>query len=1171
MGRTILLIGLGGTGCSVIRRLTQKLRERTKDTVLSFAVDTDEKALSAFTDIKTIPMTDEDNLGTVVERLGAEQLAAWFPCDWDRDHTGFLKTLDMANGSNQWRTKSLLSFVNFLHNDNARTYFQEILAGIPEEDCVDIYVSASLAGGTGSGLFIPFTFYVKQFLTNQGKNVRRSMAMLACQDIYEEFLSAEQRVKTSANAYAALRELHAIGLVAGDMRDSETRMRKPYANIRIGDKTDVHFGCLFDSRREGGAAPDPAPFDRVFLMDKIPGVMSVTMHSDVMADALLPICDGTFNFIETPVDEKLKAIDAVYGGLSSLEIHYPEHSIVNYIAKQSVLDVMREQILFLPNMVEQRLQSQFREARSSGMYFANNVDQYAAAVLACADACMADGGAEQSLLARNGEGVEPETDAFDIRNSDGIARSACIFEERFACEYRDRLNRLIETCFKVSEPEKKSFSEAREEKKTEKKFLANTAQEAVDLLRAYYKHGVETLIAQRDSREESLRGIDGEGVFSVYLKELLSENGRPLNPVFGLIRLCQLFVYLSQTCEPYKIPFSKEDIAKEDVNIFPEDFQFLTQYEQDRSRYGKADGNRLFDLAKGDVSLVSGVSSERVLLGKDIESVTMRIVGRFAGQLCLELLDATRDAILAFRSIFVGLIDLVEDYASDVRTAKNAGVSENNLVFNVAGSIVDKQDRYKEYMEKTADPAESDAFLGELFRRTVSETAQGSQAKTILGEFEADCLRRVETFVTNGEKKTVLQRLLESDAKPFEKTPTAEGAAAFRRALRFAPSPLHLRSAEPTKTQIGIRIESRLLVSPATAQYVFDQRAAWDLPSEDPAAAVQHLLFLLGEYEVSVQICNNLTDDKMYVVRYVTDLPLHVIRSVDELNRDGTCYKNYRKALGMMAEQKTQMWNPHLCRELEKYGSLPYINPLMQQKGENMVAKAVLYALISAELFLISAETSEENIYYIAEGGLMHPITLDEQPIAAEDFLQLFAWVRQNEAFLEKWSAAYDKWVDVQKKKLPALGFGTVSRAELKYAITVTPLVRALCHNVFGQKNAPAGVPQYNLVELAYRVSRAEGEDSADGDGARILAVGYRTLYELCEYRCDDEDKETFAAIYESQRSTFVETLLSDERSAKQKGQTVLDWAMAQGAFVPYELGREPIDVDPASAQEDVH
>ena len=109
MGRQILLLGIGQSGCTVAELFSNKLN-KDGSVVHAFSVDTDERTLSKTSSSSVISMTNDGSLYSVVEELGAEKISSWFPCDWENDHSDFIKNLDMKTGSNLWRMKAFLSF-----------------------------------------------------------------------------------------------------------------------------------------------------------------------------------------------------------------------------------------------------------------------------------------------------------------------------------------------------------------------------------------------------------------------------------------------------------------------------------------------------------------------------------------------------------------------------------------------------------------------------------------------------------------------------------------------------------------------------------------------------------------------------------------------------------------------------------------------------------------------------------------------------------------------------------------------------------------------------------------------------------------------------------------------------------------------------------------------------
>ena len=287
MGRNILLIGIGETGCAVAEKFS---RNTSGIHSVSFAVDTDKSVFTEAGTAVAVPMTNGASLETVVETIGADNIKEWFPCDWNKDGSSFLKGLMMDKGANLWRTKALLSFASFLGNEGAVASLEEKVKAFVEEcgyPCdIEIYTVASLVGGTGGGLFLPLTYYFKNLVKKAGGEVINVSAMLTCPDVYENGFTREQVIKGNSNAYAALRELHAIDLISmGYKRECEIGKHSP-TELFVKLKGENFEETVFDSDSHMFANPEAAPFDKVYLFEKIVGLQTVEEHETVVADVL---------------------------------------------------------------------------------------------------------------------------------------------------------------------------------------------------------------------------------------------------------------------------------------------------------------------------------------------------------------------------------------------------------------------------------------------------------------------------------------------------------------------------------------------------------------------------------------------------------------------------------------------------------------------------------------------------------------------------------------------------------------------------------------------------------------------------------------------------------------------------------------------------------------------
>ena len=222
--KSVLILGVGGTGSRAVNLLQKKInRMKAQEDVniVSVVLDTnaaDEKNIDTAT---IVSLSDNVTVKTVRERLGAAVCNDWFPQD------SIFDSNNISIGAGQWRKQSYLAFLNAMAGSQKKNLDQalEKLADKSTSSIsIDVYTVASLAGGTGSGSFIPLTLYVKKRIREMfgEKTTIHARAMLACPDIYEAKQNDPLNITSIyANAYAILRELNAINQVVYGLNTAE--------------------------------------------------------------------------------------------------------------------------------------------------------------------------------------------------------------------------------------------------------------------------------------------------------------------------------------------------------------------------------------------------------------------------------------------------------------------------------------------------------------------------------------------------------------------------------------------------------------------------------------------------------------------------------------------------------------------------------------------------------------------------------------------------------------------------------------------------------------------------------------------------------------------------------------------------------------------------------------
>ena len=86
MGKRVLLLGVGETGCQAVSGVfTREFLLENRMCASSLLFDTDKNTLFCYSTMQTCAICDSGTLASIVDRLGAENVREWFPCDWETD------------------------------------------------------------------------------------------------------------------------------------------------------------------------------------------------------------------------------------------------------------------------------------------------------------------------------------------------------------------------------------------------------------------------------------------------------------------------------------------------------------------------------------------------------------------------------------------------------------------------------------------------------------------------------------------------------------------------------------------------------------------------------------------------------------------------------------------------------------------------------------------------------------------------------------------------------------------------------------------------------------------------------------------------------------------------------------------------------------------------------
>lgn len=213
-----LIIGLGGTGCDIVSRVDKLSNKEQRKYIRFVYFDTDANELRVRKDespyIFTVQTSRQMTVGQAL-RSDKEARENSFPTSYQ------LLKKPLTEGAGQVRAVSKLAFDACLREGRITPLHDAIselqhLNGDTLEQSMRVVIVSTLVGGTGSGILLPVSMYLRNYLENicQKKPIIRGICVLP--DVFFRCSNKTEVEKNNlrTNAYAALRELDAFMLKA---------------------------------------------------------------------------------------------------------------------------------------------------------------------------------------------------------------------------------------------------------------------------------------------------------------------------------------------------------------------------------------------------------------------------------------------------------------------------------------------------------------------------------------------------------------------------------------------------------------------------------------------------------------------------------------------------------------------------------------------------------------------------------------------------------------------------------------------------------------------------------------------------------------------------------------------------------------------------------------------
>lgn len=1212
--KNILLIGVGGTGSSAVDILYQKINEFGKQNdnqITALVFDTDIGSVAEIASATAIPMADNASVGTICDRVGNTHLREWFPCDETA-----IRAQEMVRGASQWRKKSYLAFLNLMNKQSARSAFISALEklALDPSATIEIYVIASIAGGTGSGSFIPIALFAKRYLRkNLGKDPIVN-AMIALPDIYADSQTSDNKVKIYANAYAILRELNAINLVSRGYNADRSVKKKAPIKFRIGHPDEPNVGVLFDSADPTFWSPDAAPFTQIFVLDKMPGVHSIRAHDIVLANSLYTIlCTDIGAQFDSEASNHLTKLsqnngsNAIYAGISTSQLHYPREAVLDYLAHVKTLESCEGEWLILHRLTEERIHEEEMRAKevrkrfnmSDGLYASFYLDalrsQYELPTSTVTDLV------DRTTTLFNEKGERLEENVVDTY----FTYLCNVIEERFASgdktDYTTVNNSIMSRPLVQRPPlfsptarsKEKVVSNARNYQATLLTFFAS----CVELIRNATS-GISDAIFTVDERKD----LHANPSLSL-VENILMRDGKFIHPVAGMVQLCRLkrklYEFLNGTEGGQWIELGARNITELPSRYTSKKATScrMNGLRTNKSCYfGLGDGRFQTIVAspKNYLSQKTDVYTDSAYLQADAIVALDSIYDDAIFQLQMSVFSRVSSAldvlIAKYRAFFARFGEAKEDYAEQVKAALQRDAGRMDSVINVLSSEADKQRILKDVfgnsgpMDDTELANAEDIAGGGVFRTAYMETVS-----EFSGFDDFRVWSKKETFATLFGDMTASYRTVISKSNAFNKYATYNVIQAIEATCGKHPDEGTLikqvksyftmaqELAKPSllvdrRPDIGdVVLPADIMVvmmSYETAKYirkraeVYHLHQSGDQTNEDAlirSAAEEFIRNYSGNDGARVAIVDGIPDQVLYFTGQIMDITPLRIPKFDELGGDRRYFSYYKKALDYSDRYETDMWNPHIGYNLHKRGYLPFMNAKMEGLCDIQLVKALFYGITHGKILLKKGGRVPVAAFRYMKDGVEHVIFGSDGYIVTEkNIAQLLVWLRNEDRLVDEWSELFDAHMKEQKNSLP----NAVSDSDIPYlerALTSSTLMRMLRSNMFsdGVKTSDvAGGDSMGVLEFAYAVKASE-ESSRDCDDAeRILTVASDTFKEMIAHRANpDVDMQTFAQVYSQQLNRLFLDFARSNTVQKQADPRayfgrVLAWANSIGAFM---------------------
>ena len=231
-----LFIGVGGTGCNIVKRVAEMCRPEEKENVSFACLDTNVNDLNTVASSSAnIYYVQTSNTQTVGDYLNYDEdaLKNWFP------KSAVIYDKTVSEGAGQVRAISRLALNATIKTGKIDKLYNAIDSlfrkdGKEMKQAMRIVMVSTASGGTGSGMILPLSMFVRDYIKNKYPNtslIVRALILLP-ETLDSVITSSAERESQRRNAYATIKEINAFMMKGSGFFDVDEDLKR-YSNLHV--------------------------------------------------------------------------------------------------------------------------------------------------------------------------------------------------------------------------------------------------------------------------------------------------------------------------------------------------------------------------------------------------------------------------------------------------------------------------------------------------------------------------------------------------------------------------------------------------------------------------------------------------------------------------------------------------------------------------------------------------------------------------------------------------------------------------------------------------------------------------------------------------------------------------------------------------------------------------